>query len=189
MPTTFADIVPEGIFHPRRHARAREGFPARFALRASVPIGHHVRAGDYLVLIREGFPARFALRASVPIGHHVRAGDYLVLMSHQPRAGDFAGVRRASIHQLPRSAFAAIAAAVDTFTVADNPWQDIGRHPWEALLSHVRMSRARHPNATTRSSRLFVLRPVLEDVSEPIKAGSDQAALFELIASAGGRLA
>jgi len=90
--------------------------------------------------------------------------------------------------RVPRACLARVADALnpDTLEVLELARGKVWKHEVTALAASLRLTQqARWKDAT---SPLLIVRPRRSLVSEPVNAASDDAALFELLASVGGRM-
>jgi len=117
----------------------------------------------------------------------VQAGDYLVYI-HYARDRADPTASRAHVTQVPRAQLGTIGEHFDTLKpISIFPHPTGGRL---GALSRVRryLGRAQRPSWRDDTSPLFVLRPMVSPVVEPIQARSDDAAIFELLCQVGGRM-
>lgn len=84
--------------------------------------------------------------------------------------------------RLPRAALRAVADGIGSTVELLEARRDTDM---DGLRRSLRMSASRGKDST---SPLIIVRPLIAPVSEPIEATSDDAALFELLASVGGKM-
>jgi hypothetical protein len=120
-------------------------------------------------------------------GTPIRRGDIVLHLSEEPGNPHPPGLR-GFFERVPRTCLAAVADALDTDTleVLELAQFAAWEHSVSELAASLRVTQqARWKDAT---SPLLIVRPRRSLVSEPVNAASDDAALFELLASVGGRM-
>ena len=128
-------------------------------------------------------------------GTPIRAGDLLMQLhgNNDPRALRESVSESARVIPVPRAAFGAILAhGCENFECIISSWderQAVAVRQLHKKLHHVHkrlQSSGRDPGNAT--SPLCLIRELREEVTAPIGAATDDAAIFELVAQAGGRL-
>jgi hypothetical protein len=111
-------------------------------------------------------------------GTPIRRGDFVLRTSGRLDKKGRAAIKGRVIH-VPRGSFADLEGQLEKlqFLEGGSDLDDLARY----------LSRARHPQCKGKDSTspILIVRPLRSGVSEPIKASSDDAALFELVQSTG----
>ena len=129
--------------------------------------------------------SRFLATSSIP-GTIVAAGDYLTFSSFARKDPEVTG---AVALRVPRAQLATVAEHFDSLRVLHVPFNPSCTTAADQLeYIGTRLRRRQNPKWRDATSRLIVIRPLVAPVSEPIAAGSDDAALFEFIHSSGGKM-
>ena len=123
-------------------------------------------------------------------GTPIREGDFL-LHARYLNGDRFTREERAAIHgsvmRVPRSVFPKIAQHLESFRYIESNWgEDSPREHIERFRKYLRNPAALR--ASDATSPILIIRQLRSPVGEPIAALSDDAALFELIYSTGGRM-
>lgn len=126
------------------------------------------------------------------VGTPVVAGDLVFLREAIASKGMPKAERAAicgALIQMKRSVAPLLADAIDAGVLRRA--LDSGHH-YDRDATWLRRNHARYVNAGSKwsdtTSPLYIIRPWRSPISAPIEAASDDAALFELVVSAGGRL-
>lgn len=136
-------------------------------------------------------------RATVTIPETpLRVGDFLLKL--MGRTGltrqERAAIVAARVEPFPRSKLDVLQEHQQTLRYVASSYEGFshrsgdhyGRHNRQSLAKYLKNRRTREGDEYT--TQLVVLRPLVAPVSEPVEAENDDAALFELLASAGGRM-
>lgn len=154
-------------------------------LRSLVPTTVFDWSGRTVDFPRQSHMASLVADKDVP-DTPIRRGDIVLQLRPGDRGNPEPPDLRGRRIRVPRECLATVADALDHFTVLE-----LGKGPtWHHSVSDLeRLLRTpQRANWRDATSPLLIVRPVEEEVSEPIFAGSDQAALFELLAQVGGRM-
>lgn len=123
----------------------------------------------------------FRATADIP-GTPIRSGDVILYLPYKRTPAGLRGQQQ----RVPRSVLGVVAGHLDSLIVLERAVRgDSGTTPEDVRARLMQPQRAGWQDKT---SPLLVVRPLVSPVSEPIQAGTDDAALFELMCQAGGRM-
>ncbi len=147
------------------------------------PVSRHSKPGDLSQRLNRCIPHTAEVRHSAWMATQaipeagIRPGDFLVQLHRGTLTKQDAAAIRRPFARVPRRAFQALLENIEGLEmVRQGDWS----HDLATYLNHKRARRGRDG-----TSPLIIFRELVAPVSEPIRATSDDAAIFELILSTG----
>lgn len=181
-------------------ARSRATLPPEIEQRYRAVLPHGVgrtkpgRGDEYI----SRAPSGWAFVATDEIAEAgIREGDVLLLIHMDRITRAQRRAVRGTMVRVPRAAYVALIEAQDRLVYADDSWSDSWSglpefNPREEFFKRLASIHKRWISlgrkAEDATSKLLILRPLVEPVSQPLEAPTDDAAIFELLAEVGCRM-